>query len=502
MVGIFIENKKFKEQIEYVFTTVSEVLGIDVYFYTENEINLSAEIDFCNVNIVYKDSEKYSNFIDKLDKKVIIENSNKLFSQRYLEADSVPQSVRKYNLDYNIKNKKDIISIFSDDAELFIKEEINKITSNIDIVSDIFFMLSRYEEVVLNYKSDDEIYNRFSAKESVAYKNNFLNRPIVNEQIELIWVLLKKLDNSLVRKHHWGDNSFAACFTHDVDWIQKHTNLGRALKDSVKLLVRNKEIALALKNLANYVQSKSDYKEDPYWTFEYIADMEKRLGFTSTFYFMTGGETNFDNKYIYNDKRVIDLIADLERDGFECGYHGSFNSYNDYLKMKEEKINLDSIVKSEEYGIRQHFLRFSAPFTWRIQEKLGFLYDCTLSFADSEGFRCGICHPYKPFDILENRVLDIWEIPLIVMETSIMDSRYSGYGLDEATEKVKFLINQVEAYSGIFTFLWHNSSLDRFNPQVSRWNSVYEQIMIYLHDKKCYGSNGKDILKKYINRGE
>ena len=56
-------------------------------------------------------------------------------------------------------------------------------------------------------------------------------------------------------------------------------------------------------------------------------------------------------------------------------------------------------------GGRQHYLRWKSPDTWRILEKTGLKYDVTLSFADHEGFRCGICFPYKPFDVVENRIL-------------------------------------------------------------------------------------------------
>ena len=46
-----------------------------------------------------------------------------------------------------------------------------------------FFMISRYEEYLPHIK---DIHGRFEAKESLAFKNNFLEKPIVDIWINLI----------------------------------------------------------------------------------------------------------------------------------------------------------------------------------------------------------------------------------------------------------------------------------------------------------------------------
>jgi len=51
-----------------------------------------------------------------------------------------------------------------------------------------------------------------------------------------------------------------------------------------------------------------------------------------------------------------------------------------------EKNTLEEIIERGGYGCRQHFLKFEVPATWRIQEKAGFLYDTSLTFADHDGF--------------------------------------------------------------------------------------------------------------------
>jgi hypothetical protein len=78
-----------------------------------------------------------------------------------------------------------------------ISEEVYGIKTDVDILGSIFFILSRMEELD-NTKLDE--HHRFSAKESIAYKLGFLDRPIVDEYVELLWSMMKYLWPELKRK--------------------------------------------------------------------------------------------------------------------------------------------------------------------------------------------------------------------------------------------------------------------------------------------------------------
>ena len=59
----------------------------------------------------------------------------------------------------------------------------NVLFLEIDIFGSAFFMLTRYEEAVIQ---DKDTHNRFPASASVAYKEGFINRPIINEYIDIL----------------------------------------------------------------------------------------------------------------------------------------------------------------------------------------------------------------------------------------------------------------------------------------------------------------------------
>jgi len=79
----------------------------------------------------------------------------------------------------------------------YINVQDSKIELGIDIFGSAFFMLTRYEEIV---KKDRDEHERFPAIASLAYQEGFLERPIVNEYLEILWWSMKRLWPNLERK--------------------------------------------------------------------------------------------------------------------------------------------------------------------------------------------------------------------------------------------------------------------------------------------------------------
>jgi hypothetical protein len=143
-------------------------------------------------------------------------------------------------------------------------------------------------------------------------------------------------------------------------------------------------------------------------------------------------------------------------------------------------------------GIRQHFLCFSNPLTFKLQEEAGFKYDTTLNFAEHEGFRNGYCYPFYPYDFENERKMNIMEIPLIFMEVSAL--KYRKLNFNELKQSVFNLIHEVEKFGGVFTMLWHNSNLNEYEyPSI---NDFYKTLLKEIVDMKPLSVNGEDLYKK------
>lgn len=468
MLRFIYDNTLYCKEIEYVIKLISDRLGV--------EILVNEKIQNENDIVLY-----YG--VKDLDKKNIVKIiPGSLFSDTYLAKDSIPDKVKYYA-------QVPVIFYNNEKENLYININDNRVITNIDIIQSIFFMITRYEEVVLWDTVDRDLYDRFPATESVAYKNNFLNIPVVDEYINLFWKWLKQAGYKGERKEYFGEYDFAACLTHDVDIPFKYTE---NLKKYIKPFKEKGHTINKFRDIIKYTISRIDYRKDPCYTFEYIRECEKKYNFTSSFYFMNGGESKkIENFYSFYDYRIQSLIKYLENDDCEVGYHYSYYASNN-LDMRKKKKDLDKVFKSRIYGGRNHFLRFDPKWSWKVCEDSNMLYDATLCFADYDGFRCGTCFPFKPYDIINRRQMNFYEIPLIVMEGTLKEKKYRNLDCDKAFNEIKHKIDIVRKYNGVFTLLWHNSS---FNDQKWKgWNVVFEKTMKYLYDNKCKGMSGKQLI--------
>lgn len=343
----------------------------------------------------------------------------------------------------------------------YIKVADREIQIGIDVFGSAFFMLSRYEEVVKNARDQ---YDRFSAKESLAYQEGFLERPIINEYIEILWWAIKKLWPDLKRKKR----TFRIIPTHDVDrpYGTAFLNSYEKMRSLAGDLIKRRNISLfwrRLKMIANIAIKGYEFDEDN--TFDFIMDISERNGLISNFYFMTlNGVSDFDGNYDIERYELTNLIKKIAFRGHEIGIHPSFVSYdneNVFLRCVESlKNTLTNMgLHFDILGGRQHYLRWKCPETWCLYEKAGLTYDTTLAFADHIGFRCGVCYEYPVFDVVARKALGVYERPLIVMEGSGLDKSYMGLTKEEMLCRCLKLKETCRKYQGDFVILWHNSSL-------------------------------------------
>ena len=138
---------------------------------------------------------------------------------KWLTAESLPkQPLERINCGYSsldlnlISRNLPVIygETHKESGGLFRKIPNGGLELSIDIVGSAFFMLSRYEEII---KADRDEHNRFPATASLAYQEGFLERPIVDEYVEILWAAMSRLWPNLKRKQ----KAFSIQVSHDVD---------------------------------------------------------------------------------------------------------------------------------------------------------------------------------------------------------------------------------------------------------------------------------------------
>jgi hypothetical protein len=394
--------------------------------------------------LLFSDQDNYKILFD--DKCITIEDHffNKFNKQSdYLSKENIPDKVQYIR--NNLILEENLVVIYGRDVVDIKKLEI---LIGVDIFASSFFMLSRWEEYVIDKKDNHE---RFLYSEALAFKESFLDRPVVNEYVEFLWNCLQKMNFKQDRRQ----KKFRPILTHDIDRISSKTDFRSMLK-TLKHNIVNKNVAIALNAFLTSILIKFDFIKDPFFCFDWIMEQSERNNLRSSFYFMSGGKSSrYDNKYSIKDKKLSNVFKSIVCKGHIVGFHPSYHSFNDRSQFYKEKKLLEKVSGTTIATGRQHYLKFSVPNTWRIWEDNNMLVDSTMGYSECAGFRCGTGDGFKVFDVCNRIELKLVEYPLIFMDATYRD-RLSE---EETFNIVKFFIDVSKKYRMDMVILFHNSVL-------------------------------------------
>lgn len=453
--------EKFLQERTYLINTVfEEFLGVT--FKIARNPKPEYEIVLPNENSIIVEDHFFSSFPDGLD---------------YLNKKNIPLRISFSCNPFTVE--KDIPVIFGM-PEVIVNNGFTRKTIHCkaDFFSDIFFMLTRWEEYV---STDKDEYGRFPEKQSLSINYGIHRRPIVNEYIELLWKMLLFLGYHGNRKKL----EFNAVLTHDVDAIIRFKSIISLMKIIAGDLIIRKDPMLIRGSIKDFLACKSGRKLDSYDTFDFLMNLSEKINVKSHFYFLAQKHelipwkkySNFDFRYDINDPKVSSIIRNILNRGHYVGIHGSYYSYNDTELFSNELNNLKKITGAVVES-RQHYLQFLPPVTWNIGSQNQIKVDSTLGFAEDIGFRCGTCHPYPVFDFLERKPLDIKELPLTVMEGSVLHlTRDPG----DFYTYICSIIDTVKKYDGHFVLLWHSNTFNTH--EWDPYQNNYLKIIDYLGSK-------------------
>jgi len=283
------------------------------------------------------------------------------------------------------------------------------------------------------------------------------------------------------RPEYPGGRPFAVCLTHDIDGVYRSMlSKGYATLSALKRGDLTKAFASA-KQLRS--------RKLPLCNFSEVMALEEEYGARSSFYFLALAPGDQDYAYDVRDlESEIGMIADA---GWEVGLHGGHRAYCDPGALSAEKQRLEAVLGRPVVGYRNHYLRFRVPETWEHLSRAGFRYDATFGYADCAGFRNGMCHPFRPYNLKTDRPIDILEIPLVVMDGTL--DHYMRLDATKAWEVTRQLIDVTERCGGVFTLLWHNSYME------GERLKMYEKILGYCRERGAWMTSGEEIANHATN---
>lgn len=312
-----------------------------------------------------------------------------------------------------------------------------------DIFAASFYLLSRYEEYMPHVKDE---YGRFTAKDSLAFKHNFLEQPVVD-----IWAY--KFRKSLQIKFpdfQFEEREYNVKPVIDVPmaYYFRQKGLMRTIGGTLNDIFR-----LKIKQLYQRYLVLLRFKRDPYDTYKWIINMQKHSKSKFLVCFLIGDYTTYDKNISINKKTFVSLIKSVA-DYCNVGLKASYFALEDFDILKMEKQRMESTINTSLVASRNSFSKLNLPNAYRNLIDLEIKEDYTMGYINHIGFRAGTCTPFLFYD-LDYEI----QTPLLLHTFHIMDYALLKHSsLLDKKQTMEKVINKIKKVNGTFTPVFHNYS--------------------------------------------
>ncbi len=350
---------------------------------------------------------------------------------------------------------------------MFFRQQADDADIPFDLPALIFYLLSRYEEYP--DRSLDQ-HGRFPAQASLAWKEGFLDRPLVDEWI---WFLADKLHKKFPELR-FRKPAFKVLCTYDIDlaWAYRYRPWWQQLMGAGKALATGQ-----WKNLTQRFRVKFGLEEDPFQTFAYLDKLKERFNFPAHYFFLLPLHLKGPDRTLSSGHPRLQALIRNISERYPVGIHPSYYSLDDPARIGSEIQTLLEITGKPVESSRQHYLRLNLPDTYRHLNDAGIKLDFTMGYAAEPGFRAGTSRPFPWYDLEREEPTGLWIHPFQVMDGTLKN--YLQLKPEEALPRIKPLIDRTRATGGIFTTLWHNSSFGHTQGWEG-WKETYEAILACL----------------------
>lgn len=313
-----------------------------------------------------------------------------------------------------------------------------------DLFSMCFFLLTRYEE---HLPTPRDAYGRYQSKFSLAVKEKFLDRPILD-----LWIkrFTEKL-NSRFGSSFSLSGTYNTEVTMDIDLPYAFRSKGMKtylgiLRDVVKL-----DFKTALHRTKFWFGG-----DDPFNTYQWLRSFCSTNHITPQIFILNKYKKPYDENHLADTDELGKIIKLL--DSFaDVGIHPSLSADNVGSNMKGELDFVEKCLEKRIVRSRQHFLQLDIKRTYKALIECGIKHDYSMGYPDVMGFRAGTSRPYKFYDLTNEKKTELIIHPCITMDVTM--KKYLRLTPQEAIHKCAEMVKEIKEMNGSFSFIWHNSSL-------------------------------------------
>lgn len=327
-----------------------------------------------------------------------------------------------------------------------------------DLLAAVFYLISRYEEY-LPFVPDK--HDRYPATDSLLYKMDCLNRPLVDE-----WLAAWQQD-----LQHWGITARTRKYhylpTYDIDiaWSYRHKGFRRNAGGYLKSLATGN--IKAIRERTNVLRGITP---DPFDSFDFMASLHKGQE-QRPYYFILAGLSNtaFDKQILPGQEAMTALIRQLATQN-HIGTHPSYFTAGNPAKALAEKEALEQITGSAIHASRQHYIKMRLPDSCRQLRSLGITEDYSMGYGTHLGFRAGTSQPFPWYDLEQEQATELMVVPFCFMDAT---AHYElGLTAEAAFERLHAMAGILQKVNGTLVTVFHNFSLGT-DPEWPGWREQY-----------------------------
>ncbi len=333
-----------------------------------------------------------------------------------------------------------------------------------DIFAASFYLLSRYEEYLPHEKDE---YGRFAHTESLAWREGFLDLPLVN-----IW--LQEFKKALARKYPslvFRYPSFKYIPTYDIDtaWSYLHKGWKRNLGGGLKALAGGRWPAVRER-----IRVLKGTQPDPFDAYEWLDSLHLYCRMRPYYFFLVASQRKGVDTNISPSGAALQDLVNYHAMGYRVGVHPSWQSGDDESLLKEEIEWMECMTGRAVTRSRQHYIRFTLPDTYRRLLKYGIDQDFSMGYGSINGFRASVASSFYWYDLGKEEKTGLRLFPFCFMD----GNSYYGqqYTAAQAMTELMHYYHLIRKVNGLMITVWHNSFLGS-DPEFAGWKDVYEVFL-------------------------
>ncbi|RYD74216.1 MAG: hypothetical protein EOP53_18725 [Sphingobacteriales bacterium] len=368
-------------------------------------------------------------------------------------------TLQNHNLLFEKNIKAQTIECFdSNGKKAFFKTDNSDFS--FDIFAASFYLLSRYEEYLTHEK---DLYGRYAHENAIAFKEGFLQEPIINQWLLDFAAALKQKFPSLQIKS--PEFKFTPTYDIDIAWSYKHKGL--------------------LRNLGGFLKSPSitrlsvltGLKKDPYDVYEFLNELHTNNQLDPIYFFLVAtSRGEYDKNISPYDHAMWQLIKQHEKK-YRIGLHPSWLSNEKHNLLAKEKRVLETAGKIEIIRSRQHYIKLTLPETYNRLIENGISNEYSMGYGSINGFRASVASSFFWYDLQAEKITSLRVYPFCFMDAnSFYEQKQNA---KESLAELLTYYQKCKAANGEMISIFHNNFLGT-DALFAGWKELYVEFISQL----------------------